>query len=103
MSVRYKVEVEPGDDGPPAELLDRLATIAAHRLSRLNERDGHHPVVGAGFDMLDNLEGPYLWERTDEDLAENPPTRVDFEVVAVDPVDPPTDGTPVRVRVTVPF
>lgn len=53
--------------------------------------------------MLDNFDGPFFWERTEEQLADDPPSQVDFEVVAVDPVEPPGEGGQVRVAVRVPF
>lgn len=99
----YVVTVEPGPDGPEPALLERLALIAAYRLEGLEDRDGHYPVAGGTFDMLDNLTGRFLWEMSDEELATNPPTRVDFEIVEVDPVERPQQNSQVRVRVRVPY
>lgn len=103
MSTTYEVQVEENEEGPPPELVERFAVVAAHRLARLNEQDGHHPEVGGTFDMLDHFEGPYFWERSDADLEADPPSSVTFEVLAVDPVDAPADGGSVQVRVAVVF
>ena len=98
----YEVEVVEEEEGPDAAMRERLATVAAYRLGRLDARDGYYPSVGEPFDMLDNLDGPFFWERTEEQLADDPPTQVDFEVVAVDPAERPDAGV-VRVTVRVPF
>lgn len=60
------------------------------------------PSVGAGVDILDAFEGPYVWEMTDEQLEATPPSRVDFEIVDVDPAEAPGSGE-VRVTVRIPF
>ena len=98
----YEVEVVEEDDGPDAALRDRLATVAAFRLGRLDVREGHYPSVGESFDMLDNFDGPFLWERTDEQLADDPPTA------SISRCSPSTRssrpaGAHVRVTVRVPF
>lgn len=100
MNTTYEVTVAETDGGPDAAMRDRLARVAAYRLATLARRGGHHPQAGGGFDMLDHLEGPFFWQRTQEEMADNPPSRVDYEVLAVDPVAPPAapDST---VRVTV--
>jgi hypothetical protein len=36
-------------------------------------------------------------------MVDDPPTRVDFEILAVDPVTPPAEQQAVQVRVRVPF
>ena len=105
MSEHYTYQValleEPG--GPDAALRERLARVAAFRLASLDRRQGHYPVVGGAFDMLDGLEGKFLWEMTDEELEASPPSRIDFEVVAVDPVERPATPGDIRVTVRVPF
>ena len=105
MSEHYTYRVvlleEPG--GPDAVLRDRLAQVAAYRLASLDRRQGHYPVVGGAFDMLDGFVGKFLWEMTDDELATTPPSRIDFEVVAVDPVERPTTPGEIRVTVRVPF
>lgn len=98
----YIVTVESGPEGPDAKLAERFAVIAAFRLRSLDRRLGHYPEASAWFDMLDGLEGKYLWEMSDAEVAENPPTRIDFEVLSVDPVVPPTEPGVVRVTVRVP-
>lgn len=99
----YEVTVEAGEDGPPPELVERWAKVATYRLEVLEEREGHYPAVGGSFDMLDNLEGKFFWEMTDEELEANPPTAVYFDIVSVDPAEPPTDDAPVKVTVSVPL
>lgn len=98
----YVVTVEGDWSGPDAHLRERFATIAAFRLASLDRRLDHYPVAGGAFDMLDNLEGKYLWERTDAEMEASPPTRIDFEVVSVDPVARPAAPGVVRVTVRVP-
>jgi hypothetical protein len=95
----YVVTVAEEEGGPEPALRERFATCAAYRLGALEEREGHYPEVGGAFDMLDHFEGPFFWERTDEEMADDPPSRVDYEIVAVDPEVPP--GSPQRVAVTV--
>jgi hypothetical protein len=99
----YVVTVVEEEEGPEPELRERLATVAAYRLGRLEEREGHYPEVGGQFDMLDHFEGPFFWERTDESMVDDPPTRVDFEIVAVDPAAPSDQPGRVQVSVRVPF
>lgn len=99
MDNTYEVTVAETDGGPDAALRERLARVAAYRLETLAERHDHHPQAGGAFDMLDHLDGPFFWERTDEEMVDNPPSRVDFDVLAVDPVARP--ATPGTVRVTV--
>ena len=53
--------------------------------------------------MLDHFEGPYFWDRAEADLETDPPTRVDFEVVSVDPAERPTEPGTTKVTVRVPF
>lgn len=43
-----------------------------------------------------------MWEMTDEQLEATPPSRVDFEIVDVDPAEAPGSGE-VRVTVRIPF
>lgn len=95
----YEVTVAETPDGPDAAMRQRLATCAAFRLGSLERRTGHYPQAGGAFDMLDNFNGPFLWERSDEQIADDPPSRVDYEVVSVDP--PSTPSSPRAVRVTV--
>jgi len=95
----YQVTVIDTPDGPDAALRERLATCAAFRLSRLEQRLQHYPQVGGTFDMLDNFSGPFLWERSDEQMAADPPSRVDYEVVDVDPPFPPSSPQTVKVVV----
>lgn len=99
----YVVTVAEEEEGPEPALRVRLATVAAHRLATLEERDGHYPEVGGAFDMLDHLDGPFFWERTDQEMVDDPATRVDFVVVDVDPAEAPATSQQVRVTVRVPF
>lgn len=99
----YQVTVVETEGGPDAALRERLAVCAVYRLETLEERDGHYPRAGGEFDMLDHLRGPFFWERTDEEMENDPPSRVDYEVVAVDPVEPPPAGGVVRVTVRLPY
>lgn len=98
----YLVTVEASAGGPDEKLRARLGTIAAFRLGRLDARTGHYPVAGGAFDMLDCLDGKFLWEMSDAELEARPPTRIDFEVVAVDPVARPATPGTVKVIVRVP-
>lgn len=100
---QYDVTVvdESGEMDPATQ--ERLATVAAYRLETLDENEGSYPVPGGAFDMLDHFEGPFFWERTDEEMEADPPTSVAFEVVAVDPAEQPEAGATIRVEVTVPY
>jgi hypothetical protein len=69
----------------------------------LERRTGHYPQVGGEFDMLDHFEGRFLWERSDEEMVDDPPSRVDYEVLAVDPLAPPTAPGVVKVQVRIVF
>lgn len=99
----YQVIVVETTNGPDAAMRERLAQCAAFRLSRLEQRQGHYPRRGGEFDMLDHFEGRFLWERSDEELVDEPPSRVDYEVVAVDPEQPPATPGLVKVMVRIVF
>lgn len=99
----YIVTVEAAPEGSSPEMLARLSKVAAYRLSTLERRDQHYPVAGENFDMLDNLEGKFFWEMTDEEFNNNPPGRVDFEVISVDPVERPATAADIRVHVRMPY
>ena len=96
MPQTYQVEIEPIADGPEPELLERFVVCASRRIEKLEPTEGY-PVAGRAFDILDAFEGKYVWEMSPEEFEATPPTRVDLEVVSVDPVDPPTDGRTVTV------
>ena len=96
MPQTYEVQIEPTADGPEPELLERFVVCATRRLAKLEPTEGY-PVAGRGFDIMDAFEGPYIWQMTDAELEATPPTRVDLEVVSVDPVEPPADGRTVTV------
>ncbi len=98
----YVVTVVEEAGGPGAALRERLATIATFRLQSLDRRTGHYPVVGGYFDMLDSLEGKFLWEMSDAELEQKPPSRIDFEVLSVDPAERSATPSEVRVSVRVP-
>ncbi len=98
----YLVTVVAEQGGPEEEMRERLAVIAAFRLQSLDRRTGQYPVVGGWFDMLDSLEGKFLWEMSDEELERKPPVRIDFELLSVDPAERPLTPTEVRVSVRVP-
>jgi len=95
----YQVTVAETAQGPGPELRERLAQCAVYRLETLDERHGHYPLPGSEFDMLDHFDGAFFWERSAESMDDDPPSRVDYVVVAVDPPQPP--ATPTTVRVTV--
>lgn len=97
----FQVTVLETEGGPDAAMRERLARCAAYRLESLAKRRGSVPVVGGCFDMLDHFEGPFFWERSDAEMVDNPPSRVDYEVVAVDPPTPPAGGGTMRVTVRV--
>lgn len=95
----YSVTIPETPEGPDAATRERLAQVAAFRLRRLEERDGHYPQSGEAFDMLDHFSGRFFWERTDEEMVNDPPSRVEYEVLTVDPPDMPE--VPGNVSVTV--
>lgn len=98
----FAVTVLAEDGGPEPELRARFATAITYRLELLNERDGTYPAAGDFFDFLDSFDGPFAWEMTDDELEANPPTRVDFEIVEVEPAAAPGSGT-VTVSARIPF
>jgi len=101
MAHEFTVEFEEQDDGPEPGLRDRFGVVASRRLGAL-EKDGHaYPRPGDSFDFMDAFDGPYIWEMTDQQLEETPPTLIGAEVVSVDPAEP-ADG-PVRVVARVVF
>ena len=100
---QYIVEMLEQPGGPDAALRARLAVVLAFRLTRLEVNEGHYPKAGGEVDMLDNFNGPYLWEMSDADLEANPPSRVDFEIVDVDPAEPPAAPGTVKVSARVVF
>jgi hypothetical protein len=97
----FEVTVEEHADGPGPELRARFAACAARRLRNLENEDGTYPRPGFGFNILDGFEGKFVWEMTDDEVADAPLTFVDLEVTAVDPPTPSGDGT-VIVSVRVP-
>jgi hypothetical protein len=97
----YQVTVVETHDGPDAAMRERLARCAAFRLESLERRAKHYPRVGGEFDMLDHFEGRFLWERSDEEMVNDPPSRVDYEVVGVDPPEPPATPGLVQVQVRI--
>ena len=92
----YRVEIEPIEDGPEPALLERFVTCANRRLAKLEPTEGY-PVAGGSFDILDAFEGKFVWEMSEAEFEATPPTRVDFEIVSVDPVEPPAEGDVVTV------
>lgn len=103
MQNTYLVTVVETEGGPDAAMRARLATCAAFRLASLERRSGHYPQPGSEFDMLDNFSGPFLWERSDQQMADDPPSRVDYEVLSVDPLTRPDEPGEVRVTVRLAF
>jgi hypothetical protein len=97
----YDVTIPETPGGPDAAMRERLATCAAYRLETLEDRDGHYPQAGGAFDMLDHFSGPFFWDRSDEEMVNDPPSRVDYEVIAVDPPAAPSTSQTVRVTVRV--
>lgn len=102
MAHEYVVEILPDEDGnPDPALRERFTLCANRRLRKLEELEGTYPAVGVPFDILDAFSGPFVWEMTDAEFEATPPSRIDLEVVAVDPAEPAGSGT-VRVQVRVP-
>jgi hypothetical protein len=99
---QYTVELPAEDDGPEPALRERFATVIARRFQQLEEQKGIYPKAGDAFDFLDAFEGKFVWEMTDAEFEATPPTMVDFEVLAVEPVEPAGSG-PVAVTVRIPF
>ncbi len=99
---QYQVTLIADEDGPEPELAERFITCATRRLGRLEEDQGFYPAVGAPFDIMDAFAGPFVWEMTAAEFEATPPSRVDLEIVSVDPVDRPAPGATVRVTVRVP-
>lgn len=102
MAHEFTVEFEEQDGGPEPELRERFAVVAARRFAKLEEEGGAYPAAGDSFDFLDAFEGPYVWEMTDQQFEETPPTSVYAEVVSVEPAEAAPDG-PVRVVARVDF
>jgi len=101
MAHEFTVEFEEQDGGPEPALRERFGVVASRRLGKL-EGDGHpYPRAGDDFEFMDAFEGPFIWEMTDAQLEQTPPTLVSAQVVSVDPVEE-TDG-PVRVVARVQF
>lgn len=98
----YTVEVAEEEGGPEAELRERWAVCVARRLADL-EAEAGYPQAGGAVDILDAMEGTFVWEMTDAELEANPPSRVDVEIMSVEPAEPPAEPGPVSVRVRVPF
>lgn len=98
----FTVEFEEQDGGPEAPLRERFAVVAARRLAALEDDGRAYPTAGDSFDFMDAFEGPYIWEMTDQQIADTPPTLIAAEVVSVDPASPTPDG-PVRVVARVVF
>lgn len=101
MKNTYIVTVRATPDGPDEALRIRFATCAAFRLTTLEDREGYYPKVGEYFDMLDNLSGPFLWDMSDEDIDKNPPSRIDYQVLAVEPAIKPETSSEIRVEVAI--
>jgi len=94
----YVVELEDqGPGGPDASLRERFATCAGFRLRQLERRAGHYPRAGGALDIMDGFEGKFVWEASDEELAESPMSIIDLEVVSVEPPFRPDMRTTVRV------
>lgn len=98
----YVVDLLEQEGGPEPALRERFAVVIAYRLGQLEEQRGVYPKPGDSFDFLDAFEGKYLWEMTDAEFEATPPTRVDFEVLEVDPAEPAGSGA-VHVRAQIPF
>lgn len=98
----YVVDLPDEVGGPEPALRERFAVIIAYRLHQLEEQKGVYPKAGDAFDFLDAFEGKYVWEMSDAEFEATPPTRVDFEVLEVDPVEPAGSGA-VHVRARIPF
>ena len=99
----HEVTIAETAGGPDAAMRQRLATCAAYRLASLDRRTGHYSEAGGEFDMLDNFSGPFFRERSQEQIANEPPSRVDYEVVPVDPPMRPAAAQVVHVAVRVSF
>lgn len=102
MTHSYEVEIEDTEGGPEPTLRERFAVCAARRLQKI-EAEAGYPQAGQSFDILDAFEGKYVWEMTDAEFEATPPSRVDLEVVSVDPVEAPADGATVKVVARVSF
>lgn len=99
----YEVEVLAEEGGPEQELRERWAICAARQLASNEEDTGLYPEAGGTFEILDSMQGKFLWEMTDADFEANPPTAVLFEIVSIDPAEAPSTPGTVRVEVRVPF
>lgn len=93
----FDVSFVAEEGGPEPHLLERFATALTYRLELLDERDSAYPKAGDSSYFLDNFEGPFAWEMSDEEFEANPPTGVYYDIVSVDPVEPTGSG---RVAVT---
>jgi len=102
MAHEFTVEFEEQDGGPEPALRERFSVVASRRLQKLEEDGRPYPKAGDQFDFMDAFEGPYVWEMTDAQLEETPPTLIGVEVVSVDPAED-AGGGPVTVVAVVPF
>ena len=98
----YVVELREEEGGPEPWLRDRLAIVIERRFHQLQEQQGVSPKAGDVYDVLDAFEGKYVGEMTGAELEAATPTRVDVEVLDVDPAEPADSGV-VHVRVRVRF
>ena len=102
MAHEFTVEFPEQDGGPEPELRERFSVVASRRLQKLEEEGRPYPKAGDEFDFMDAFEGPYVWDMTDAQFEETPPTSVGVEIVSVDPAED-AGGGPVTVVAIVPF
>ena len=102
MSHEYVVDLVEEDGGPEPGLRERFTVVITRRLHQLEEKTGSYPKAGDAFDFMDAFTGKYVWEMTDAEFEATPPSLVDVEVLAVDPVEDAGSGT-VTVQVRIPF
>ncbi len=102
MAHEFTVEFQEQDGGPEAALRERFSVVASRRLTKLEQDGAAYPQAGGEFDFMDAFEGPYVWEMTDAQFEETPPTLIGAQIVSVDPVEDAGDG-PVKVVAIVPF
>ena len=79
----YEVEVLTGDDSEAAKMKERFERACTLRLESLAKKK-KLPKAGEPFSILDNFEGKLVAERTDDEIADDPPSEVYFTVEKVE-------------------
>jgi hypothetical protein len=93
-ALEFEVTLEEQEDGPDEKLRARFAVCASRRLAK--QAAEAYPKSGSQFDILDAFEGKFVWEMSQAEMEQNPPSSVEMEIVSIEPASAPTSG---KVRV----